>query len=75
VCNVHKWLEGECDHDEDDHDETLPVVWPSWQRLHWTSESHSQPRIACKLPVLYTIQVNNCYTIKILGMFTNTVAS
>ena len=24
MCNVHKWLEGECDHEEDDHDETLP---------------------------------------------------
>jgi hypothetical protein len=21
---VHKWLEGECDHEEDDHDEILP---------------------------------------------------
>ena len=24
MCNVHKWLEGECDHEEDDHDKTLP---------------------------------------------------
>jgi hypothetical protein len=24
ICNKHQWLEGQCDHEEDKHDESLP---------------------------------------------------
>jgi hypothetical protein len=26
ICNEHQWLEGQCDHQEDEHGKKLPIL-------------------------------------------------